>query len=394
MEYHRKHATTTAKVGYCVDVAHGYANRTQQIIHDHVALLDASVPYLYELHLKNTDALYNSTFGFSESERKRGIIDVAPLLRRLQTQAARLPVKVIGAYLEIGGPKTGRDYSDCHLEKALLDSLQFLKPIIEEVNRGGKPSSTASDSITPTNAPVASNATIKLATDKVQVAPSMMCADALNLQLAAEQMEQIGVSAFHIDIMDGHFAPNLSMALPQVEQLATRSKVPLDVHLMVENNDLFVELLGRMRIWQITVHAESSLHLDRTLAQIRKLGIRAGVALNPHTSVETLRYILPRVDTVLVMTVNPGFAGQQLVPSAIEKIRDVKRFLIARDSSASVAVDGNVSFENIPAMVAAGADYLVGGTSSLFAKQGQLADLVHRVNQTVAEGLQRRSQSA
>ncbi len=388
--YHRQHAKNTAKVGYCVDIAHGYANEQQKIVWDHLQLVDASAPHLYELHLKNTDALYNSTFGFNDSERQKGIIDVASILTRVQSLSEQIPVQKLVAYLEIGGPKLGRDYSDCKLEQALKDSLRYLKPLIEAANKTGVTtvaavSETESKLTVPKRASESVSTTpTRLATGPISVAPSMMCADPLDLQSAAEAMEAIGVPAFHIDLMDGRFAPNVSMSMPQIEQLAARSRVPLDIHLMVEDNDFFVNLVAPIKPWQITVHAESCRHLDRTLSLIRQRGIRAGVALNPHTSLDTIRYILPRLDYVLLMTVNPGFAGQQLTPCSLTKIRDLKAYLNAQRSDIPIAVDGNVSFANIPEMVAAGASYLVAGTSSLFARDGTLEQNVIRVNQAVA----------
>lgn len=233
--------------------------------------------------------------------------------------------------------------------------------------------------------------TAVLSTDPVRVSPSMMCADQLRLLDHAQRLEAAGVHLLHMDIMDGHFAPNLSMGLPQLEHLRPVAKTPFDVHLMVEDNDLFVELIAKIGAEQMAVHAESCMHLDRTLARIRELGIRAGVAINPHTPVDVLRYVLDRLDFVVVMTVNPGFAGQKLVPSGIAKIADTRAFLDRHDKDIPIEVDGNVSFEHIPAMVAAGADILVAGTSSLFHADGTLAENVAKLNEAVARGLERRA---
>ncbi len=230
----------------------------------------------------------------------------------------------------------------------------------------------------------------QLHTDPIRVSPSMMCADQLRFGDHARDLESAGVHLWHMDIMDGHFAPNVSMGLPQLEQFhaSGQTNVPFDVHLMVEDNDLFVELVAPYckGAGQIAVHVESCTHLDRTLTLIRDRGVKAGVAINPHTPVDAIKYVLDRIDFVEVMTVNPGYAGQKLVPSGIQKIADTRAFLDANDCNVPIEVDGNVSFDHIPQMVAAGADILVAGTSSLFSKSGTLDENVARVNEAVARG--------
>ncbi len=237
--------------------------------------------------------------------------------------------------------------------------------------------------------PAAGGATLQ--TSPIRVSPSMMCADQLHLLDHVRQLEATGVHFFHMDIMDGHFAPNVSMAMPQLEQLRSETAVPFDVHLMVENNDAFVDLVAAVGVQQVAVHAESCTHLDRTLAHIRETGARAGVAMNPHTPIDVLRYVLDRLDFVLVMTVNPGFAGQKLVPGGLRKIADTRRLLDKHARDVPIEVDGNVSFEYIPAMVAAGADILVAGTSSLFHVGSSLDVNVKKLNEAVAQGYAQRS---
>jgi ribulose-phosphate 3-epimerase len=195
--------------------------------------------------------------------------------------------------------------------------------------------------------------------------------------------------------MDGRFVPNLPLGLGVLEGLVRKTHLPVDVHLMVEDNDFFVSLLEKFQVRQISVHAEPCRHLDRTLTRIREIGARAGVALNPATPLANLEFILDRIDYVLLMTVNPGFAGQKLTPASIRKISECRRYLDARGCEhIPIQVDGNVSFENIPAMVAAGAQCLVAGTSSIFHSAASWSENMRRVREAINQGLVRRNASA
>ena len=225
---------------------------------------------------------------------------------------------------------------------------------------------------------------------RVQIAPSLMCADMGLLADEVATLETVGVDLIHLDIMDAHFAPNMPLGLGVLADLRARTKLPFDVHLMVEDNDWFVEQVAAIGVEQIAVHVESATHLDRTLAVIRDKSIRAGVALNPATPLSALDWVLERSDFILLMTVNPGFAGQKLVPSALDKIAECKRYLMARGVDIPISVDGNVSLENIPPMVAAGADILVAGTSSLYKKGASRAENTELTRAAIADGLKRR----
>ena len=231
-------------------------------------------------------------------------------------------------------------------------------------------------------------------TNPIQLAPSMMCADVWRMAAELHDLETAQVDLLHFDLMDAHFVPNMPLGLGIIEQLRPHTRLPFDAHLMVENNDFFVDKLAQMGVEQISVHAESAIHLDRTLALIRSHGIKAGVALNPATPLAALTYVLEQLDFVVIMTVNPGFAGQQMVPSALRKIADCRAFLDRHKPASPIEVDGNVSFANIPAMVAAGADILVGGTSSIFHKDGSIQQNVARARQVIAEGLAKRAAQA
>jgi ribulose-phosphate 3-epimerase len=377
--YHAANPTTTSRVGYCTDIAHGYIDEQGRTGFNHIELFEATLPYLYEVHLKNTDERFHSTFGFEPGNLPKGIVDVALFRNLLLEKAAIIPVPEITGYLEIGGPKLGRDYTDGHLESHLRESLRYLKKTFLE----------ASDEPAPTK--TAAAADISTSKKAVEIAPSMMCVDPLNFETALRQVEALGVDLLHLDVMDGRYVPNFQIGLGMLEQLARKTRLPLDVHLMVEDNDAYLALLEKIPLHQISIHAESSPHLDRSLARIRELGAKAGVALNPATPLETLEFILERIDYVLLMTVNPGFAGQVMTPASLRKIAACRTYLDERGyAHLPIQVDGNVSFANIPAMVAAGAYGLVAGTSSIFHTGASWSENLAKLHTAVAEGLARK----
>jgi ribulose-phosphate 3-epimerase len=195
----------------------------------------------------------------------------------------------------------------------------------------------------------------------LQIAPSLLSADFAALGAAVAAAERGGADLIHVDIMDGHFVPNLTMGPPIVKALHRVARIPLDVHLMIEEPDRYGEAFVDAGAGSVTVHVEACVHLHRTIQFIKSLGAQAGVALNPATPVVALEQITGDVDYVLVMTVNPGFGGQTFIPRSESKIRQVRDLLRRDGSTAPIEVDGGIDTRTAPRVVAAGADILVAG---------------------------------
>jgi ribulose-phosphate 3-epimerase len=195
----------------------------------------------------------------------------------------------------------------------------------------------------------------------MRIAPSILSADFAALGEAIGRVEAGGADQLHVDVMDGHFVPNLTIGPPVIESIRKRTRLPLDVHLMIEEPERWTDTYVKAGADFVTVHAEACTHLQRALSQIREAGARAGVALNPSTPPEVLQYVLDYLDLVLVMSVNPGFGGQSFIPTAYEKIRRTRALLAGRD--VLVSVDGGVKASNAPLLAQAGATVLVAGSS-------------------------------
>lgn len=207
------------------------------------------------------------------------------------------------------------------------------------------------------------------AVKKPTLSASVMCADMLNLGRELDEIARAGVGLIHIDVMDGHFVPNYMIPPEMIKYIKKGARVPLDIHLMVDNPDLAIGMIDPNPEDIITVHLESSVHIQRTLSLIHAKGARAGLAVNPGTPLTAITELLDDIDMLLIMTVNPGFAGQTLVPTALDKISRARKLLDSTGhGEVMLQVDGNCSFENIPKMHTAGADVFVVGTSSLFHK--------------------------
>ena len=196
----------------------------------------------------------------------------------------------------------------------------------------------------------------------IKVAPSLLAADYLHIGDEIRRMADAGADVLHFDVMDGSFVPNISFGRDMAVR-AAECPLPLDVHLMVVNPEKHIDAFARAGAKIITVHAEATAHLHRALQQIRAAGCLAGVALNPATSPECLRYVLGEFDLVLVMTVNPGFGGQKLIPACIDKVAEVRGMLDRAGVDAIIEVDGGVNVQTAPKLVAAGADMLVAGSA-------------------------------
>jgi ribulose-phosphate 3-epimerase len=214
----------------------------------------------------------------------------------------------------------------------------------------------------------------------IKLGASLACANVKNLEGDIRQLDAAKIDYFHFDMMDGRFVPNFALDFAMLAAVKELSTTPVVCHLMIEEPERYIDRTAGFGVASISIHVEATHHVQRALQQIRATGVKAGIALNPATPISALHYILDDIDMVTLMTVNPGFAGQALVPSTMRKIADIRKLLDdAGCAPVEIEVDGNASFEKIPAMIASGATMLVGGTSSVFSKQYTIPDAVAAV---------------
>ncbi len=206
----------------------------------------------------------------------------------------------------------------------------------------------------------------------IKIAPSILSADFSRLEEQIKLVEEGGADLIHLDVMDGHFVPNITFGAPVIKMLRKVTQIPFDVHLMIENPDKYIKDFADAGADIITVHQEASIHLHRTVQHIKSFGIKAGVALNPSTPIESIRYIIDEIDMVLIMTVNPGFGGQYFIEQMKDKIVDLRKLINSRNLNIDIQVDGGIKLDNIKEIESCGANIFVAG-SAIFNSE----DIVH-----------------
>lgn len=222
--------------------------------------------------------------------------------------------------------------------------------------------------------------------ERIRIAPSVLSADFARLGEQVLEAVEGGADSIHLDVMDGHFVPNLTFGPPIVQALRAKTDVAFDVHMMVENPERYIPALAEAKADVMTVHVEAARHLHRVVQQIKDAGILAGVALNPATPVSAVEEILPDLDLVLVMSVNPGFGGQSFIESSVEKIEHVRRLLDERSLGATLQVDGGIGPDTAERVVRAGANMLVAG-SAVFGSPHGVAGAIDLIRRNGERGL-------
>ncbi len=194
----------------------------------------------------------------------------------------------------------------------------------------------------------------------IKLSPSLLAADFTNLERDIRLLENAGIDMLHIDIMDGHFVPNITFGPDQIKQIRKITSMCFDVHLMIEDPEEYIDVFAEAGCDIITVHTESAHHLNKTINSIKKCGIKVGVSLNPATSLTTLDYVLDDIDMILIMCVNPGYGGQKFIPNSIQKIKDTRKLI--GDKNIDIEVDGGINLLTAPQVIEAGANVLVAGS--------------------------------
>jgi len=217
----------------------------------------------------------------------------------------------------------------------------------------------------------------------IKLAPSILSADFARLGEQIDELARAGADYVHVDVMDGHFVPNITIGAPVVASIRRATTLPLDVHLMIERPERYISQFAQAGADIITVHVEASAHLHAAIRLIRELGAKAGVSLNPPTPLAVVEEFLPHVDLVLVMSVNPGFGGQSFIPETLPRIADMRRRLDDRGLHAELEVDGGINADNAPDIVEAGANVLVAG-NSIFSAENGIAEAIRKLREAAA----------
>lgn len=208
----------------------------------------------------------------------------------------------------------------------------------------------------------------------IKIAPSILAANFAKLGQEVKEVEAAGAELIHIDVMDGHFVPNISFGSIVLDAIRPLTSLPLDVHLMIENPDQYIEQFAKAGADYITVHVEACRHLHRTIQLIRSYGVKPGVVLNPHTPIESIQHVLEDIDMVLFMTVNPGFGGQKFIPSVVPKIAALSKIIKERGLTIDIEIDGGITAETIVPCAEAGANIFVAG-SAIYNQEDRTAAL-------------------
>lgn len=224
---------------------------------------------------------------------------------------------------------------------------------------------------------------MKAKNKQIKLAPSILSADFARLGEQVAEATEAGADYIHIDVMDGHFVPNITIGAPVVASLRSWTHLPLDVHLMIERPERYIPDFADCGASIITVHVEACLHLHQTIQLIKKLGLKAGVALNPATPLSSIDEIIPQVDLILIMSVNPGFGGQPFIPETLEKIVRLRSILDSRKAKAELEVDGGITINNAPSIVQAGANVLAIGASLFTDKEG-IGQALHKIRKAIS----------